>query len=438
MCAVRLLKKVLRDERGAVLIWAAGSLLMFFAFAAIAIDMGFLYVMRGQLQATADAAALAGVSQLPDEIGAVSEGVAYSEKNMPPAVHGTVLPAADVEIGKWEPGTRTFTLAGIPSNAVKVTTRRAEINGNPAPVFFAGLWGLQTSDVVAAAIAVMGPNPDANCLTALELIEKHGLRVHSGSVIQAPLCKIHVNTCQTTEAVEASSGSTVVSAQLCRCPEGGVVETSGSLFSPSPVPCAQIEDPLADIAPKLEDVDPGTGCDYTDFKVSNTGATVYPGVYCGGLSIESGTSAQLEPGTYVIKDGKLNVASNSTLVGEGVGFFLTGDSAYVDINSNTTVQLSAPTSGEMAGYLFVQDPAAAPGVPSYVRSNSGSFFEGTMYFPTQILKFESNSEINSAANWSMIVADRVEVQSGTILHVNSDFWASPVPNPLDLVLRLVD
>ena len=56
------MKHVLENERGSVMVWAAGSLAVFMLFAALALDVGRLWVHSAQLQAAADAAALAGAA----------------------------------------------------------------------------------------------------------------------------------------------------------------------------------------------------------------------------------------------------------------------------------------------------------------------------------------------------------------------------------------
>lgn len=53
------------SESGAALVWAAGSLVVFLAFSALAVDLGWLYLNASRLQHAADAAALAGVVNLP-------------------------------------------------------------------------------------------------------------------------------------------------------------------------------------------------------------------------------------------------------------------------------------------------------------------------------------------------------------------------------------
>ena len=61
----------------------------------------------------------------------------------------------------------------------------------------------------------------------------------------------------------------------------------------------------------------------------------------------------MENGIYVIKDGPFSVTSNSTVFGEGVGFYLTGDDAVYNFGSLSDINFSAPEDGPMAGMLFL-------------------------------------------------------------------------------------
>ena len=126
----------LRDQSGSSFIILAFGIAMIFGVAALAVDMGFAYVLKGKLQDAADAAALAAVSQLPDESAALATALEYAGKNMSTASHGTVLVNTDVSMGNWASDTRTFTPAGTPVNAVQVITRRSETNGNAAKLSY--------------------------------------------------------------------------------------------------------------------------------------------------------------------------------------------------------------------------------------------------------------------------------------------------------------
>ena len=138
-------------RRGSVILFTAVSMVVLLGFAALTIDLGMIYLAKTQLQAAADAAATAAASQVPDETASRSTGQYYAALNSPN--QGAVLADSDVRFGVWDPGTLVFTEGGSPVNAVEVTVRRAQANGNPFGLFFASLMGIVETDISARAIA---------------------------------------------------------------------------------------------------------------------------------------------------------------------------------------------------------------------------------------------------------------------------------------------
>ncbi len=124
------------------------------AMAAFAIDIGYMFETRSKLQATADASSLAAVTELPSIADTQNTGVQYGGLNYPGV--GTVVASNDVIPGNWDTGSASFSAWVAPYNAVEVTARRAEANGNPLDLFFAPILGRETQDVIATAVAVKG------------------------------------------------------------------------------------------------------------------------------------------------------------------------------------------------------------------------------------------------------------------------------------------
>lgn len=146
-------RKFKRCERGGVLPFVGLSLTVILGFAALAIDLTHQSALRSQLQATADAAALAAASQLPNEKKARERAMEYAETNMPPTEHGTVLRDDDIVFGTWLAVTRQFVAGGPVTNAVQVTVRRSVENGNAAPTFFMRIFGKDNADLTGASLA---------------------------------------------------------------------------------------------------------------------------------------------------------------------------------------------------------------------------------------------------------------------------------------------
>ena len=69
-----------RDERGQVIVLLAVTLVVLLGMGALVIDVGRAYVVKRHLQASVDAAALAGAQALPDPSAAAAAAYAYSGK----------------------------------------------------------------------------------------------------------------------------------------------------------------------------------------------------------------------------------------------------------------------------------------------------------------------------------------------------------------------
>lgn len=138
------------QRRGAVLVLTAFLLIALTAMVAFSIDVGYIVLVRTQLQAAADASALSAATRLSvttNVYPAAQELAALNKANNKPVN----LQPQDVEIGFWNAATRKFT-AGSSGNAVRVTTRAAE-----APLFFGRIFGKNSFQAEASAVAVCNP-----------------------------------------------------------------------------------------------------------------------------------------------------------------------------------------------------------------------------------------------------------------------------------------
>jgi hypothetical protein len=166
-----LMKKNMHVRRAAVVVWTAITSSVLIGFAALAIDLGYLYVVRVQLQNAADAAAMAGVTSLAapavlegtlnqEEVAylAKSRAMEYSAKNQA-ANRPVYLDPSDIQVGSiGDPFDLTDNSLGTtyPYNAVAVTVRMGKNTPNgPIDLFFARIWGKQTASLSATATAYL-------------------------------------------------------------------------------------------------------------------------------------------------------------------------------------------------------------------------------------------------------------------------------------------
>ncbi|MEK7317096.1 MAG: pilus assembly protein TadG-related protein [Candidatus Eisenbacteria bacterium] len=136
-----------RPDEGIAVIWVAVFLLVSLWFVSLAIDMGKLMAAKTQLQAAADAAALAGASTVDPETGEVvqdSAKVRAAEVGAAnSAYEGTQTPVV------IDPADITFPAA----NQVRVVVRREAATGNPVLTHFAQTLGIPNLSVNADATA---------------------------------------------------------------------------------------------------------------------------------------------------------------------------------------------------------------------------------------------------------------------------------------------
>ena len=149
-----------RKRRGSIVLLAAFCLVIVIAFLAFSIDFGYIVVAESDLQTAADAGALSGARALRyenyDEVVAAAQ--TWAGKNVVAGENVTMVASEDVELGKWDKDTATFTVLPVGStqspNAVRVTCRRTASRGNALTLFFAPVLGVNQADLVVTSIAI--------------------------------------------------------------------------------------------------------------------------------------------------------------------------------------------------------------------------------------------------------------------------------------------
>ena len=140
-------------SRGAALVLAALMIIFLLGMAALAVDVGYLFLVRTQLQVAADSGAMAGAAGL---IESNAEVVATAQQFADRHLAGgrsVQLQPGDVEFGRWDFHARTFDPAAWRVNGIRVTTRRDATSGGEARLFFARVFGFDRQAVSALAVA---------------------------------------------------------------------------------------------------------------------------------------------------------------------------------------------------------------------------------------------------------------------------------------------
>ena len=282
-------------------------------------------------------------------------------------------------------------------------------------------------------LCVLGLNPSA----------PDAINLDQSALMTAPGCLVQSNSTD-KKGLESMHSAVLLAGMICTA--GGKSQTRNANFSPAPTTdCPVLPDPLSSrVAPPIG------ACNYTDMVVDGGHQTLQPGVYCGGLKLTNGAEGILSRGIFIIKDGPLIVDGGASISGTGVGIYLKGIGANLMFDADTTVNLSAPKDGPLAGILIFDDPsgASAPAVAAksgrgaagralktgaprqhQILSDNARKLLGTIYMPQGEIIIDATQPIADKSAYTVLVVNQLHLYSGPNLVLNSDYSASDVPVP---------
>jgi Flp pilus assembly protein TadG len=435
-----------RKQQGSVLLLFLLTLVPICGVVGLVADIGWYYYTAETAHAAAEAAATAAVRSAMDYVSAgaaygcssTSNGILCQAAMSCPSVIASPM-TNDLQAGCAYAAANGFTNGGMngkqtvtieantttpaptaPGVKVRywVTVRIYQAN----PLFFLGIFSQSSLAVaVRSTAAVLNKVPNA-CVATLDPTARSALMVTGSASVTLSNCAVQVNSNATT-ALNVN-GSACLSATAIDV-VGGASTTSCT--QPAPISSSSaMSDPFAALAaPSFS-----TTCDsaHTNVKVnSNSLVTLSPGTYCGGLSITS--SVALTSGTYVLLGGGLTCNAGCSLTGSGVTFYNTCTSGYcnggssgykaISIGGQGVVNLSAPSSGDLAGILFFQDRSVSPpsGQSDSILGGSSTNVQGVMYFPETLLKFAGN--FSGADSSTFLIADQISFAGTSSLQISS-------------------
>jgi Flp pilus assembly protein TadG len=427
-----------KNQAGQVLLSAALMLVVLLGFAGLGIDMGVMRYQKRLQQSAADSAAIAAATNLGysgyqtgGQNAAASNGFTDNTGGGACAAPPTALAVGSV----------TVTLCNGPligPHAGNANYVEAYVTAGQ-PTFFMKVLGVNSETITARAVATNfsgGTNgTTSGCLYTLgsPSASIEGISLGGSAFLKAPSCGIvdngNFNTTGNKIDVSAATfgvaggrnssgkagGTITCSAGVSTCPSFGTPAAPDPMSSLTP-PCAY----TCSLAGNTVNITGGsstscgTGCTFAGGVY-----TISPGTYTN-ISIHGVSSDHVvfSPGTYIFDgtstnfsnpDG-LSIPGNATISGTGVTFFFTNN-ATVQITGTPTLNLYAPTSGTYQGILMWQDkndPNVGPSPQGPTLSgNSGSQFNGILYFPSDQLTFAGN---NASIGVGVVVSDSLALQ----------------------------
>lgn len=354
------------------------------------------------LQSAADAAALAAAKELTVS-SATDNSIISSGKNY-------VIEELRSKDAEATPGV----VVNRKDGSVTVT-----VTENWMPVF-AQYFNASITPIVVTATAKLAGSTNV-CVLALSPKGVGGIALATSSSVTAKGCGLYTNS--TDASAITISGSSKIDSPLI-CSGGGFKNGGGSTTSTVLTDCPQTPDPLASrAAPKYG------ACNFNKTKITSGSVALMPGVYCGGLEVSGTAAVTFSPGTYVIKDGLFNVKNTASIKGKDVGFYLTGFPTFLFFTGDATIDLSGAESGDMAGLLFFEDRATGVLNIHDISATHANNLTGTIYMPKGNLFVHPTATVGQNSAYTAIVVNRLIVDEGPSLTLNTNYSATQVPVP---------
>ncbi len=431
-----------KPESGQALVLTVAALVALLGALGLAIDMGVLRYDKRLQQTAADAAAIAGATNLYNSSDTTSTGAGGA---------GVLAGAIAAAKANGFPDTCKYTYGGSncpTGGGVGYVT--VKVNNPPAsgphagqdayvevlvsdvqPTYFMKILGVSSATVVARAVAAAPPGYSLgdNCLTTLQppTASIEGVNLNGNPTLNAPTCGIadngNFNTKGNALNVVADTFGAAGTWVSKGTQPGDVQCTSGQ--TPCPIyPTAGFNDPLASKLNATTAPTPSSSpqtCSISGSGSTNTGSTyctynstdstyyISPGTYCSititgvatdkvvfnsGVYIFEGTSGGCSSQSLNIPGNATISSPNPTATGnpaDGVTFYFTGSST-LNITGNPTAQLYAPgPSGTYPGILMWQDASDTNTNGPQLGGNNGSNYAGILYFPNDQLTFFGNA-----------------------------------------------
>jgi Flp pilus assembly protein TadG len=418
-------------ESGQVLVLTAVVMAALMGFLALAIDAGMLLYQQRELQTAADAAAMAGALEV-GTCGSTSncsamQGAAKSAVTE----NGFSTPTVVTQCGTSSASGVILTVnngpcalgASDPNNA---NTAYVEVElTNKQPTFFGILLGTSLVKLWARSEAKStstGGSGSSACLYV-------GSMVLNSSSEMSMTCGIQDNGslgADNDANITATPSFTYaggIAYNNCGT-SGQTVWTGGNCSFPDAKPTAgsTVTDPLASKTPPSQPATSSTASDTTP----TSGTTLQPGYYPSGVNLNSNVAVTLAAGVYYM-NGSIDVDAGASLTGTGVTLYFTSGS--LQMNSTSTIQLSAPNNGTYTGMVIWESSGNSAGMT--IDADSSSYFQGVIYFPNTNAGLTLNSQSNVNADYTIIdVGGQLTLDSSETFTIKSNYSGLSGGNPL--------
>lgn len=397
---IAFVKRLWRDKRGNALVIAAAFLPLVVGSAGLASDTIQWTLWKRQLQRAADSAAIAGVyarvnSQTVNS--AVTTDLARNNHTY-----------ATLKVGYPQVAQPASTTSY--TNAVQVTLAVQKVLGFSS--FF-----LSTAPTITTTATAASVNDGSYCAVGLDSSTTPAVTIGGSAQVNLGCGVISDSTSPTQSFAPNGNSYNIVASPIAGA--GGLPSsiTGATNLQPNHLPLA---DPFAGLYPT--DIPAGMNCqnfnqkDYNKVVNGVTERWVHTG--CFNNFNPGNQTYHLDPGVYYLNNTNFLMNGNSTMIGTGVTFILTGTNpGSLQINGTSTLQLTAPTTGTYNKMLFIQSANATSANNNTVNGTNTSFYDGAMYFPKGEVIFTGTS--GATTKCAMVVGFHIAFSGNTNLQNNT-------------------
>lgn len=380
------------DRRGTTAMLTALLAPVLIGSVGLAVDVGYWQMAQRSIQGAADQAAFSAATAALAGANATTEGKIVAGSM------GFVDGQNRVTVAVNNPPTQGSNIGN--SSAWEVIIRQ------PQQLYVAGLFLSSAPTVTGRAVASASTNA---CILGLDPTAPDTVLFDNNGQMLNPNCIVYSDS-SSASALDCNNNCTIASPTYAV--GGHLAYNNGRLSgSPNVTGAPHMADPYANVLAGT----PGPCTRLTTV----TGGSISPGHYCGGIMV-SGSTLTMASGVYYI-DTQFGIQDGATLNANppgGVTIIINGTYCigYGDcqaghgIGNNSTLNITAQTTGPYAGIAIFGPRNSTPAVTQEFSDNSHNNIQGAVYFPSQTVQFDNNSTFNSSL-CTQIVADKVHIEN---------------------------
>jgi len=395
-------------RRGVVTPWVLLSLTVIIGIVAFGLDGGRMLQERRRIQATADAAALAGAAQLYQNYRL------WQGKDPEAKAKDAALSIAAAN-GAANDGAASVVTVNIPPKSGAFAGKDAYVEVIVQSKLQASFGRIFTgSDVTVQARAVARGRPAKIGVVTLSPSGAGALTTTGNGILAVVNAAITVNSTDPVALKVDSNGALI--AEAIDIAGNYQISGNGLIVGPIHTGVEPSADPLATLP--VPDLAAYPVQSFSTLEINDKVTILNPGVYKGGINIGGNSSVTMKPGVYILDGGGLQIGGNATLTAIEVMIYNASVSAPAGqfrLSGNGKLTLVPPLSGTYQGIALFQQRDLADSIA--VNGNGAAAVMGVLYAPAAAVNITGNAALGADVLGGGIIADTLRVSGNGSINI---------------------